>query len=73
MIEKYLTDMQRGLVYMFLGFVLLFHTLGIFAAGFKYILIAFSLFMIVGGFLRADLQVKVKQWYHKLRKKEHKK
>jgi hypothetical protein len=70
MIEKYLSQMQRGIVYMALGFVLLFHTLGIITTGLNIILVLISLLMIVIGFIRANLWEKCVALYQKLAKKK---
>ncbi|HSW73931.1 MAG TPA: hypothetical protein VLG71_02125 [Candidatus Limnocylindria bacterium] len=54
-----LNPIQRGLVCMILGLVLLFHTLGVFESFFYYVLILISLVMIVSGFIQAGLYGKI--------------
>ena len=60
-----LTQLQKGIVWMVMGIILLFHTLGIIERGLKYIIIASSLGMIAYGFVLIDGMNKIKTLFKK--------
>lgn len=60
-----LSEQHKGFVYIALGVVLLFHTLGLFTVGLSYILIGFALYLIVQGALRTGLDKQIKKYINK--------
>ena len=59
MINKYLTPVQQGIVAMIFGFILLFYSLGVFAAGLTFLIVAIAIAFIVYGFTQAGLYNKI--------------